>query len=197
VARKTKAPADERFDNQDFDLFKALEAMDRKDYGWFDRLSEEQQRKFVPKIMTDWMSAIKGDKDSQAFYLLNTEAQANKHLFNEAVMKHPKLQWLMLCAASPGLGKKFHQWIPKIGLNVSKLKEKAVAKDVAAYYTKIYPSADAETITELAKVFVEEHKKKMYLSKAFPDMKLADIETLFELVTDQDIENYEKERGNL
>lgn len=197
MARKAKAPADEKFDSQDFDLFKALDALDRKDYEWFDRLSEEQQRKFVPKIMTDWMSAVKGNADTQAFYLLNTEAQANKFLFNETVAKHPKLQWLMLCAASPGLGKKFHQWIPKISLGVSKLKEKAVAKDIAAYYAKIYPQADPETISELAQTFVQEHKKKVYLSKAFPDMKLADIETLFELVTDQDIENYEKERGNL
>lgn len=196
MPRKDKAPADEKFDNQDLKLFDVLAALDRKDYSWYDKLSEEQQRKFVPKIMTDWMSAVKSNPDMQMEYLLGTDQVANRYLFNEVIAKHPKLQWLMLCAASPGRGKQFHQWIPKIGLGVSKLKEKASPKDINAYYSKIYPNEHSDTIAELTAAFLDEHKRKVYLSKAFPNMKLADIETLFELVTEQDIENYDKERGN-
>ena len=196
MARKAKAPADEKFDKHDFGLFDALAALDRKDYSWYDALTEEQRKKFVPKIMTDWMSAVKGSGDMQAVYLRGTNEMANMFLFNDVLAKHPKLQWLMLCAASPGRGKQFHQWIPKIGLGVSKLKEKAVAKDISAYYGKIYSKESADTIAELTKAFMEEHKRKLYLSKAFPNMKLADIETLFALVTERDIENYNKERGN-
>ena len=192
----TKLAADEKFEKQDFDLFEALTALDKKDYAWFDRLTEDQQRKFVPFMMVHWMSAIKGNKDLQGYYLQSTEYHANKYLFNENVQKHPKLQWLMLCAASPGLGKQFHQWIPNISANVSKLKTPAKAKEVKDYYAKIYPKADSETLTEIAKTFVIEQKRKIHLSTLFPNLKISDIETLNQIVTDDDIEEYEKDRGN-
>ena len=107
-----------------------------------------------------------------------------------------KLQWLMLCAASPGIGKQFHQWIPHIKSSVSKLKEPAKVKDIKEYYSKIYPKTDENTLKEFAEAFVEDHKRKIYLSETFPNLKLEDIEVLNQLVTDEDISEYERERGN-
>lgn len=57
---KAKTPIDEKFEKIDFDLFEALAAIDRKDYGYYDRLTEEQQRKFSPYMMVRWMSSMKG-----------------------------------------------------------------------------------------------------------------------------------------
>ena len=57
---KEKVSQDEKFENQDFDLFEALAAIDKKDYHWFDNLSEAQQKKFVPYMMLHWVSAVKG-----------------------------------------------------------------------------------------------------------------------------------------
>jgi hypothetical protein len=196
MATKAKTPVNEKFEKQDFDLFEALNALDKKDYAWFDKLTEDQQRKFVPFMMTHWMSAIKGNSELQAYYVMNTEYTANKYLFNEYVQKHPKLQWLMLCAASPGLGKQFHQWIPHITQSVSKLKSAAKVKDIKEYYAKIYPNADSDSIQEVAEAFVVDQKRKMHLSELFPNLKIQDIETLNHLITDTEIEAYERERGN-
>ena len=196
MATKAKTPVNEKFEKQDFDLFEALAALDKKDYAWFDKLTEDQQRKFVPFMMTHWMSAIKGDSGLQSYYVMNTEYTANKYLFNEYVQKHPKLQWLMLCAASPGLGKQFHQWIPHITQSVSKLKSAAKVKDIKEYYAKIYPNADSDSIQEVAEAFVVDQKRKMHLSELFPNLKIQDIETLNHLITDTEIEAYERERGN-
>lgn len=196
MATKKNIPVDEKFENQDFNLFDALAAMDKKDYGYYDRLTEEQQKKFVPYMMTHWMSAIKGSGDVQGYYLRSVDYHANKHLFNEYVQKHPKLQWYMLCASSPGLGKQFHQWIPHLGSKVTELKEPAKTKDIKEYYTKIYPKVDSDSIDEIAKQFVVEHKRKCYLAETFTNLKQSDIEVLSQLVTDEDIKQYEKERGN-
>jgi hypothetical protein len=196
MATKKSTPIDEKFVAQDFDLFDALTAMDKKDYGYYDRLTEEQQKKFVPYMMTHWMSAIKGSGDVQGYYLRSVDYHANKHLFNEYVQKHPKLQWYMLCASSPGLGKQFHQWIPHLGSKVTSLKESAKVKDIKEYYTKIYPKVDSDDIDEIAKAFVVEHKRKCYLAETFPNLKQSDIEVLAQLVTDDDIKQYEKDRGN-
>jgi len=194
--KKSDIPADEKLENQDFDLFNALTALDKKDYGYYDRLTQEQQRKFVPYMMLMWMSAVKGNKDLQNYYVSSTDYYANKYMFNENVQKHPKLQWLMLCAASPGIGKQFHQWIPNISASISKLKTVAKVKDIKDYYAKIYPKLNKDDLQDMATEFVENQKRKMYLSKIYPNSKIEDVEVLNQLVTDMDIEQYEKDRGN-
>lgn len=193
---KEKVAADEKLDGQDFELFKALEAIDRKDYSYYDRLTPEQQKKFVPFMMVQWTSAVKGASNLQAYYLMSTEASANKHLLHENITKHPKLQWMMLCAASPGIGKQFHQWIPQIRDKITKLKEPAVLKDIKEYFKKIYPKAGDDDITEISKAYVDTNNRKVYLASKFPLMKFDEIEILSELITEKDIENFERDSGN-
>lgn len=193
---KEKIPQDEKFEKQEFELFEALAAIDRKDYTWFDKLTEEQQKKFVPYMLIHWISATKGSREVQQYFLQSTDYHANKYLFNEAVQKHPKLQWLMLCAASPGIGKQFHQWIPHIRERIAKLKEPAKVKDIKDYFSKIYTKADSSTLTELANAFVDNQKKKMYLAEVYPNLKFEDLEILCDLITNEQIEQYERDRGN-
>jgi hypothetical protein len=102
----------------------------------------------------------------------------------------------MLCASSPGLGKQFHQWIPHLSTKVSQLKETPKEKDVKDYFGKVYPKADDGSLQEISKEFVNEHKKKTYLAKQYPDLKYTDIELLSSLVTEEDIRRYEEDRGN-
>lgn len=193
---KTKTPTDEKFEKQDFDLFEALSALDNKDYGYYDRLTDEQKHKFNPFMLIKWFSYIKGKTEAQQYHILAGNEFANKHLFNEVVGKHPKLQWLMLCSASPQLGKQFRQWIPQISERVSKLKDNAKLTDIREYYNKIYPKADKELVDEISKLYVTEHKKKVYLAQKFLEMNFNDIETLSNFITDDDIQEYEKQFGN-
>ena len=192
---KAKVSADEKFENQDFDMFEALAALDKKDYGYYDRLTEEQRKKFVPFMMIMWFSSVKGRTDFQQYYVLSVNEFANKHLFNENVQKHPKLQWLMLCTSGIG-SKQFHQWIPQIKQNVGKLKEKASVKDIKEYYKKIYPKTDDDTLSEFSKLYTEQQHKKVYLAQKFPELKVDDIEALSNFVTDDEIQEYEKQYGN-
>lgn len=196
MATKKQTPKDEKFEKTELDLFEVLAALDKKDYGYYDKLTPEQQKKFVPYMMLLWMSAIKGSEGLSRYYIMATNEYANKYYFNENVQKHPKLQWLALCAASPGMGKQFHQWIPHIREKVSNLKEPATFKEIKDYYSKIYPKTDDGTLKEFTEAFVQDHKRKVYLSETFPNLKLEDVETLNQLVTDEDIREYERERGN-
>lgn len=194
---KVAVSADEKLENQDFDLFEALAAIDKKDYHWFDNLNEAQQKKFVPYMMLHWVSAVKGKAELQQYYLQSVDYHANKYYFNESIQKHPQLQWLMLCAASPGMGKQFHQWIPHLKDKMVKLKEPAKVKEVKDYFTKIYPKTDSKTLDEFSQAFVDTQKKKMYIAEVYPNLKYQDIEVLAELVTDKEIKQYEQDRGNL
>lgn len=196
MATKKSLPKEEKLEKQDLDLFEVLAALDKKDYAYYDRLTEEQQKKFVPFMMTHWMSAIKGSEGLSRYYVMSVNQYANKYLFNENVQKHPKLVWMMLCASSPGVGKQFHQWIPHISSSVSKLKSPAKVKDIKEYFAKVYPNTDSSTLQEFAEEFVRDNKRKIHLSELFPYLKIEDIETLNQIVTDKDIEQYEKDRGN-
>lgn len=196
ATKKAQLASDEKFENTDVNLFDVLAALDRKDYDYYDKLTEEQKKKIVPFMLTHWMSAIKGNEGLSRYYVMSVNEYANKYLFNEFVQKHPKLQWMMLCSSSPGLGKQFHQWIPHIRDKVSKYKETATLKEIKDYYTKIYPKADPENINEVSKTFVKEQKRKMHLGEIFPNLKISDIEVLNQILTDEDIEQYERDRGN-
>jgi hypothetical protein len=187
--------ADLKLQNVDFDLFSALEALDRKDYGYFDTLTEEQQKKFVPYMMLHWVSSIKKQGEVGKYYVLATEECANKHMFNEYVQRHPKLQWLMLCIVSPDMGKQFHQWIPQLSNKISELKINSKPKDFSDYLSKIYNNADTLSIRELSTQLSVEQNKKYRLAQLFPSMKLIDIEFLSKHVTDEELAEYEQQCG--
>lgn len=190
---KAKVSADLKFERQDFDLFQALEALDRKNYAYYSSLSEEQQRKFVPYMMLHWASAVKGQLGQ--YYVMSTDIHANKYMFNDRVQQHPELQWLMLCAVSPGHGKQFHQWVPHLSAKVGTLQEAATVKTVGEYFAKIYPGTPAATIKEAATEFATQQNHKHRLAQLFPEMKLADLETLAQLVTEADLDQYEQDAG--
>lgn len=196
ATKKAAIPQDEKFESQDFDLFKAIEAIDKKDYGWFDKLTDEQQKKFVPYMMLHWISAVKASGPLGAYYVMSTDANANRHMFNERVQQHPKLQWLMLCASSPGMGKQFHQWIPHLNAKLAELKTTATKKEVKDYFEKVFAGASSSDIDEAAKQYVVDQHHKVRLAKMFPEMKIVDIEELSKIVTEQEIDQYEKESGN-
>lgn len=196
MATKNQTPQDEKWSNQDFDLFGALVALDKKDYSYFSGLTEEQQRKFVPYMMVHWMSAVKAQGVLGGYYTISTDTHANKYLFNELVQKHPELQWLMLCAASPGLGKQFHQWIPHLKTAVANLKEAAKERDVVEYFQKIYRGAGEADIKQAASEWVSTQNHQHRLAEMYPDMKLQDVSTLSALVDASEIDEYEQRSGN-
>lgn len=192
---KTTTPKDEQLEKQDFDVFEAIAAIDKKDYGYYDRLSDEQKKKFTPYMLILWASNVKGNRDLQNYYVQSVNHYANKYFLDENITKHPKLQWLMLCASSPGMGKQFHQWIPQIKEKVSKLKEQAKHKDIKDYYKKVYPKTEDDVINEIATLFVNQQHKKYRVGSIYPNMKLQDIEVLSDFVTETELADYEDQLG--
>ena len=101
----------------------------------------------------------------------------------------------MLCAASPGIGKQFHMYLPQIRDRVSKLKDPAKKQDIKDYYKKIYPNADSEIIEEISELFVSQQHKKVRISNIYPGMKVDDIEVLNQIITVEELNEYEEQLG--
>lgn len=195
MATRTTKSADEKLENVDFDLFGAIAAIDRKDYGYWDRLTADQQRKFVPYMMLYWVSTIKNSGPVAQYYLRSTDYHANMHMFNERVSAHPQLQWYMLCAASPGMGKQFHSYVSGLSGKVAKLEEIAKAKDAKDHIDRMYPKHREEQRKQLAEDWLKQQHRKVYLAKVYPHLKVDDIDILNGVISDQEIEQYRRDCG--
>lgn len=196
ATKKKLVDVEDKLENQSANLFEVLEALDKKDYGYYDRLNESQQKSISFYMLLHWMSAIKTNGMLGAYYVMSTDVNANKHMFNERVQHHPSLCWLMLCAASPGMGKQFHQWIPHLNAKLGEFKTEANKKEVKEYFTKVFAGASTDDIDDAASQYVTEQRHKVRLARMFPEMKIGDIEELSKHVTQQDIDDYERECGN-
>ena len=195
ATKKPATPVDEKFTDQDFDLFKSIDAIDAKNYAWYSKLTEEQKKKFVAFMLTHWVSSVKKGGAVSAYYLMSVDANANKYLFDERVKNHPELQWLMLCAASPGIGKQFHSWIPHLNNDMCQLRTAASKKEIRDYFSKIY-KVDSAVLDEISTEFTNTQHHQHRLATMYPNMKLEDVKLLSEHVTEQDIRDYEKDSGN-
>lgn len=191
-----KNQTDEKFELQDFDLFLALAAIDKKDYSYFSRLSEEQQKKFVPYLLVCYSSAVHGSSDLQKYYLNSVNYHANTHLFNEKIVEHPELVWYMLCAASPGMGKQFHKWIPQLSSKTGNLKQPMSEKDVISYLKKVSPGADDTTVKNSAREFTDTHNHRVAVAEIFSTLKLEDLHLLAELISTEELDEYQSQLGN-
>ena len=86
-----------------------MAVFDRKDRTFYDSLTDEERKKFATFLMIRWGSSINGSRELQEYYVQSTNHYLNKHFFS--LHKHPKLQWLMATAVSPGMGTHRHNWI--------------------------------------------------------------------------------------
>lgn len=86
-----------------------MSVFDRKDRTFYDSLTAEERKKFSTFLMIRWGSSINGSRELQEYYVQSTNHYLNKHFF--AMSRHPRLQWLMATAVSPGLGTHKHTWI--------------------------------------------------------------------------------------
>lgn len=142
------------------DIFKLLAAMDRKQYNFYDSLTDEERKGFSAFLALKWGASVKGEKDIQHYYLAATNHYCNKHWYD--IGKHPKLQWLELCAASPGVllrlppkEKTWHQWLPM-------KKKNAADNDIKKQLLEIYPNKKEDDIELLAQ-FTTKKEIKQYL----------------------------------
>jgi hypothetical protein len=87
-------------------LKEMLGAMDRKDFDWYSKLSEEKKKAWSSWLSLRYASSAKG-KDKEEL-LLNTNEFVNKYY--KDLFKYPELLWKLFCLTSTGKSQ-FHEYI--------------------------------------------------------------------------------------
>jgi hypothetical protein len=120
-----------------------MAVFDRKDRDFYDSLTDEERKKFSTFLMIRWGSSINGSRELQEYYVQSCNHYLNKNFF--AVSKHPKLQWLMATAVSPGMGTHRHNWI-------SPKKKEAGASGFKKQLAELFPHMKDDEIELMAKI---------------------------------------------
>ena len=132
-----------------------MRAFDRKDRGFYDSLTEEEQRKFAPFLMIRWGSAVEGSRELEEYYVIATNERLNRHFFSINTARHKKLQWLMATSVSPDLGAHRHPWIaPYKRDKQQSTKRRALAK--------IYPDINDRDLDVLVQITTDQEIKEYH-----------------------------------
>jgi hypothetical protein len=120
-----------------------MRQLDQKNRGFFDELTVEERKKFSTYLMIRWSSAVDGSRELQEYYVQSVNHYLNRHFFS--MSRHPKLQWLMATAASPGMGTPKHNWI---SLKKRESSNRATVKQLEQWY----PDLKADELELLASI---------------------------------------------
>jgi len=120
-----------------------MRQLDTKNRDFYDSLDAEERKKFSTYLMIRWSSSVQGANELQEYYVQSCNHYLNKNFF--AVSRHPKLQWLMATAVSPGMGAQRHNWI-------SPKKKEAGAGTIKKQLADLYPHLRDDELTLLASI---------------------------------------------
>lgn len=88
------------------DLKMLLSAIDRKDYFYYSKLSDEEKKAFVPWTVMRFLSSA--NNDLSILYTVLTNEVVNEHF--SKLSKHPELQMMLMAICGAG-SKQYHPWI--------------------------------------------------------------------------------------
>ena len=107
-------------------LNEMLLALDRRDRGWYSRLTDEQKKAFSPWLTMRYASSVQDNPVLEEHYLLHTNAFCNRNFSEISVKEHAELHWLTM--QTVGVGRKMlHPFIkPPKGVKKNKLTKWAI-----------------------------------------------------------------------
>lgn len=124
-----------------------LAALDLKRRNFRQQMTDEEKKKFSTYLMLKYSASVEGNPDLQAYYLMATNENVNKHFFD--LKQHPELQWLCCTTVSPGMGKQRHYWFN--GFAKKSADDKYIDKLTKAVSEKLpnYKESDIDLWIEL------------------------------------------------
>lgn len=135
--------------NYKLDIFETLASIDKRDFGFYDRLTEEQRKGFAPPVILKWVSGIQGDGNTAEQYIWLTN-QANINFWD--IYDHPELQYKLMASAGRGRNQR-HKWIP---LPKNGMKSDKVTK----FLSQFWPDAND---TEM-KIILNQYTRETFIA---------------------------------
>ena len=140
-----------------------MAAVDRKDYEYYSRLTDEQRKSLNLWMTQRYASSVQGKYAGHYLVMINEIMNTNW----SDISKHPELQWKLMCLA--GVGKsQFHPFV-----KVPKAKRK---KDkVEEMVREIFPLAKTDEVELLMNMNTKDDLKVLAEIHGFDDKSIKEI----------------------
>ena len=139
------------------DIKRELNAVDKKIYDFYDKLTPEEQKEFSPYVLMRYVANVQGDPDIQAWFLEMTNELINKNHWDLS-KNHKALLWKLFAACGAGVPC-YHPYL-KAGT-----KEKAVK--IEKLLCELYPAYKMEDIKIMSKMMSKQDKEELFDKMGF------------------------------
>jgi len=139
------------------DIKRELGAVDRKNYNFYDGLTDEEKKAFSPYILMRYTASVQGDQDIQEWFLERTNEMVNKNHW-ELSKNHKGLLWKLFAATGAGVSC-YHPYL------AAGKKEKA--NKIEKLLAELYPAMKMAELKMLAKMMDKDDIKELFDKMGF------------------------------
>lgn len=148
------------------DIKRTLNAIDCKNYDFYQSLSDEEKKSFSPYILMRYTSNVQGNRDLQEWFLETTNEFVNKN-FQTLSKNHKDLMWKLFSAT--GIGQSmYHPYL------ASNKKEKV--NKIEKLLAELYPTWKIEDIKLEASLMSKEDKENLFDKLGFDKQQRKEYE---------------------
>ena len=148
------------------DLFGAV---NRKDRGWWERLSDEQRKKFSSWLYSRYMSIVRhNNPDMHRYYVLSANKELNKDL-SKLTKNHTKLIYLLMTTMANEFTRADHQYIPPLKKN----KADKTTNNKMRVLSELNPSSKDADLETLATVISDSEFEELLVSHGWDAKKIS------------------------
>lgn len=130
-----------------------LAAVDMGAKSVWDELSDEERKQVSFWLLNRYVSSVQGSREKQELAVFKTNEYYNKN-WNILGVKHPKLQWQLLCQSGNTGRIEYHSWI---GFKKKDGNSNAATK----LLEQIYPNMKTDEVELLARISTKKELKQL------------------------------------
>lgn len=148
------------------DLFSAVNCKDR---DWWDRLTDEQRKKFASWLYSRYMSVVRhNNPDMHRYYVLAANITLNKDL-SKLTKNHAKLIYLLMTTMPNEFARADHQYIPPLKKNKADKK----TNNKMRVLSELNPSSKDCDLETLASVISDAEFEELLISHGWDSKKIS------------------------
>lgn len=139
------------------DIKRELAGVDLRNYEFYDKLPENEQKEFSPYVLMRYVANADGDREIQEWFIERTNELVNKDHWVLS-KNHKGLLWKLFAGVGIG-GHVRHQYL--------KMNSKEKANKIEKLLCEIYPAAKLDDIKMRAKMMTKEDKVALFDKMGF------------------------------
>jgi hypothetical protein len=139
------------------DIKRELNAVDQKNYNFYDDLTNEERKAFSPYILMRYTASVQGDRDTQEWFIEMTNEMVNKNHW-ELSKNHKALLWKLFAASGTGVNC-YHPYL------AAGKKEKA--NKIERLLCELYPATKMSDIKLIASMMSKKDREELFDKMGF------------------------------